>query len=558
MTAPSDGTVTPDPSGPSRPLPRWFWPAAAFVLAVIVYLPSLSNGYTLDDVDAVERDVRLDEHSLVELLLQPYNWHVPAARSPYRPVTTLSYAVCEWLGGGDPFVYHLFNVLLHAATTLLLFGVLRRFGARPAAAGVAAVLFAVHPVHVEAVANIVGRADVLMSFFCLLAVWLWASRSVPRAARITGVCLLYLLAIGAKENGYVLPLLLLLTEAFRAPEAPGTVDGWRARFGRLFGMWPLMAAMSVTLGGYLMVRRSVLGSVFHLDVAAYMAVLPTSTRVTTAVANLLEVARLLVFPNDLSWHYGPAVILPAGPSDLRFWGGVGLVLGLVVLAARSVRGGEAGRWVLLGLGWITASFVLLSNLLVPMPMWLAERTLYLPSAGFAMLCVACMAWMGGRATFESTRRLLGPAFALVVLLAGARTWQYGQVWESNETLFTDLVERHPESFHAPWWAGQRLVDAGQLERGLVWLEQAVELNPNGVMVRLDYTRALLLDGQAARAEEMLRPVPRGLHPYVSVYLAQSLIEQDRHDEARDVVDEGLRFFPDEGLLRGQRDQLGGG
>ena len=87
------------------------------------------------------------------------------------------------------------------------------------------------------------------------------------------------------------------------------------------------------------------------------------------------------------------------------------------------------------------------------------------------------------------------------------------------------------------------------------LEQAVDLNPNGVLVRLDYARALLLDGQSSMAEEILRPIPPGLHPSASVYLAQSLIQQARFAEARDVIERGLALFPDDVRLTEQREVL---
>lgn len=155
------------------------------------------------------------------------------------------------------------------------------------------------------------------------------------------------------------------------------------------------------------------------------------------------------------------------------------------------------------------------------------------------------------------RGVVAVAFALA-LLGGWRSWQYARVWASNDTLMADLVERHPESFHAPWWTGRRLVDAGEIDRGVEWLARAVALNPNEVMVRLDYARALLLAGRSADAEEQLRPIPIGLHPSVSVFLAQSFIFRDRPAEALRAVEEGLRRFPDDPRLREQRRQLGAG
>jgi thioredoxin-like negative regulator of GroEL len=86
----------------------------------------------------------------------------------------------------------------------------------------------------------------------------------------------------------------------------------------------------------------------------------------------------------------------------------------------------------------------------------------------------------------------------------------------------------------------------------------VESNPNEAMVRLDYARALLLAERGTEAEAQLRPIPQGLHPSVSVFLAQSLIFQERMDEAREVIESGLRLFPDEARLKAQLSQVEAG
>jgi hypothetical protein len=537
--------------------PRLPWAVLVGIAAYVVYLPALGNGFTLDDITAVEEDARLRSlDGAIDLVLEPYLWNKPPARSPYRPVTTLSYVLSWHLGGGNPFAFHLFNLLAHVAATLLVLAVLVRLGAPHAAAGIAALLFAVHPVHVEAVANIVGRADVLMTVFCLLGVWIYLASEIPAWVRVGGVSLAYLFAIGAKENGYVLPLLILLVEALRLREEASAATCWGEHISRLLRTWPVHAGMALTLLAYLLVRRSVLGSVVHLDVAPYVAILPATLRTTTAVANLTDVARLLLFPNDLSWNYGPAVLNPAGLGDPRFWGGVATCVLVAALAVKSLGGGPAGRWALLGIGWIAISFALLSNLVLPMPMWLAERTLYLPTVGIALLSIAALGLLRRSGIAHSHRGVVA-VVGLLVVLGSARSWQYSQVWRDNETLVADLIERHPESFYAPWSTGQRLVEAGQVERGLVWLERAVESNPNEVMVRLDYARALLLAERGAEAEAQLRPIPLGLHPSVSVFLAQSLISQERMDEAREVIEGGLQRFPDEARLQAQLSRVEG-
>ncbi len=548
--------------GEAKGTHRWLLASLVAVAAFVTYLPSLANGYAEDDIIFVEGDARLRTwESLPELAFERYHTESTAERSVYRPVTTLSYFASWQLGRGHPFAFHLLNVLAHVAATLLLMSILVRLGIGVTVASLASLVFAVHPVHVEAVANVVGRADILMTLFCLLGVRLWLAGSVPIWARIGGVSLAYLFAVGAKENGYVLPILILLMELIR-PQAQDDPSAGvpagdprskvRALAARACRCGPLLAAMALVLASYLIVRTAVLGAVVQLDVAAYIAVLPEALRRTTGVANLSEAARLLVFPSDLSAYYVPAVLNPAGLGDLRFWSGVALCIGCGALIAVTRRRRPAGPWVLLAFGWIAASYLLLTNLVVPLPMWIAERTLYLPSVGVSLLMVAVLEQVRLHRGSRSLRAL-GGTIVILSALGAWHSWQYSKVWRSSDALYADHVERHPESFRAQWWTGRKLVEAGDIEGGLVWLGRAVELNPNGVRVTLEYTRALLLVQRSGEAEALMRPISRRLHPSVSVYLAQSLIFQDRLPEALRVVAIGLESFPtDERLIEQQR------
>lgn len=550
-----------------RALPRWAPPVIVGFIAALAYVPSLANGFALDDVPAVAQDTRIRSLSAIpDLIASPYLTYMPVERSPYRPVTSVSYALSWALGGGRPVVFHAVNVLLHVAATLLVLSLLGALGAGPRTALAAAALFAAHPLHVEAVAGVVGRADVLATLLCLLAARLHLSRGSARPARVGLVALAYLLALGAKESALVLPLLLLLLDALRERLA-GSDASTRATapagvVRRLLATWPTHAALAAALALFLTARTAVLGGVVQLDIAAYIVALPAGARVTTAVANLAEVARLLVFPLDLSPEYGPGVITPAGLADPRFWSGVataGLALGLGLFG---LRRGTAGAWLALGVAWIAASYALVSNLLLPMPMWLAERTLYLPSVGIAFLVVGAAGLAAARGSGEAAapRVGLGSVLAGVAVVActlgTVHSWRRSGAWRDDATLFADLVARHPESFRAQWWLGGRMVDAGDVEGGLAWLRRAVENSPNSVLLTLDYARALLLTGRSEEAEALVRPISPRLHPSRSVFLAQSLIFQGREAEAAEVVREGLAIFPGDPRLTEQARALG--
>lgn len=533
-----------------RPLAPWSRYGLVALLALVTYLPSLGNGFTLDDADVVRDDERIrDLRAVPELLTQPYLTHVPAARSPYRPLTSVSYALSWSLGNGQPFGFHLTNVVLHVLACVLLLGVLTALGAPNQGATLGAAVFAVHPVHVEAVAGVVGRADVLVATWVLAALLLWLSEGVSKAGRVAGVALIYLLALASKESAVVLPALLVLSVVLKGGET--------AVRKAVVGTLPALAAMALSLVAFLGARRAVLGGVVQLDVASYIAMLSPTERATTAVANLGELLRLLVFPADLAPDYGPEVILPAGAGDVRFWGGVAILLGGLGLVVSGVRRPEGGRlWIAGCVAWIAIAYALLSNLLLPLPMWMAERTLYLASVGVALGVVGVV-----RAVQTEHPRLQPAVVASMLLLivtGGVHAGRHSALWRDDTTLFTDFAERHPESFRAQWWVGSRFVDAGDTERGLEWLGRAHEANPNDALLALDYARTLLIAGRSTEAEAIVRPIPSFLHPSRSVYLAQSLIFQGRAAEAAEAVRDGLSHFPDDARLLGQARELGGG
>ena len=517
-------------------------------LALVVYLPSLGNGFAHDDDGDIVGNTTV--HGLAntgEILTSPYRGAVPPGRSPYRPVTSLTYALNWSMGSGSPVPFHAFNVALHGANTALVTILLTTLGATPLLALLGGAIFAVHPVHVEAVANSVGRADALMALFVLLGALAYLRRFRSDWARVGLVSLAYAMALASKEKGVVLPALLgALSLLF--PGRPGRVGGERR------AQLPVFAALAGVLALYLTVRYQVLGTLFHQDAAAYIVLLPPWLRMTTAVANITELARLFLFPADLVVNYGPDVILPTGIGALRFWVGGGVLLAAGALAVSSLR---RSPWMTLGIVWVVVSLTVVGNLLFPVGFWVAERTLYLPSVGISLLAVGLAQYAVGFLR-ESPPRLRWSAVGaatLLVVLGGARTWTRIPSWYDTETVFMTLAEEHPESFRAQWWMGLRLMDAGEQDRGLEWLGQAVRLNPNGLQLQLDFVRGLLLVGRSEEAVALVSGLPAA-DPSRDVYLTQSHIQLDQPDRAREAVQEGLARFPEDARLLRQARELG--
>src|SRR5437764_10103789 len=198
--------------------PRTRWWLLAAVLLVLVAISSgvgIRNGFTYDDVYVIQQNGIV--HSLHEwwrLFARSY-WPRTYGGDGYRPITMLAFAI-EWVvGGGSPAIFHATNVILYGAVTLAVFWLASAI-LPLTAAWVVAALFAVQPVHVEAVASTVGQSELWVALLLIVATALYARRRLTGDALslrdAIGICACYALALFAKEHAIVLPALLVAVE----------------------------------------------------------------------------------------------------------------------------------------------------------------------------------------------------------------------------------------------------------------------------------------------------------------------------------------------------------
>ncbi len=516
------------------------WRAAAFVAvaASLVYANTLSYGAAWDDSRFVFASGATEGLAAVPVFFgQAMLQDMPAARGAYRPLTVTSYALDWELGNGQASFFHKTNVVLHALVSVLVLVLLVRLGAPLPAAVLGGLLFAVHPVHVEAAANIAGRSELLVTLFALLAVvsYLGPSRAdagPPGPVGTLGVLVLFAAALLAKEHGITVPALLVAVEVLR-PGASGRV--WT----RLRERWPLWAGMGLVAAGYLVARRSALGTLTTYDVAPFIATLTPLQRVTTAIANWTEYARLQLFPFDLIVDYGPAVILPASFGDLRFWLGLAVGLGALLGAAWAYRRHRLGT---LGMVWFGLALLPSSNLVVPIAQWLAERFFYLPSVGVSMAVAALAAALPSRLD-ERGRRLAVGAAAVVVLLFAGRTWTRNQAWVDTGTVIATLIAEHPESWRAQWFLGRMLFEQGRMDEAFTALDSATALQPHAIELPLERAEWLLRSGRPADAEALMRSLPYARHADREAHLVRSLAAQGRFPAADSAMAAARAAFP---------------
>ena len=227
------------------------------VVAAAVFANSLANGFAYDDHHIVFENTAIQSlETLPGTLIAPY-WPNQYGRELglWRPVTTVAFGLQWIVSGGSPWVFHLVNVLGHVAASVLVLLLLAELMPLVAAL-VAAAIFAVHPVHVEAVANVVGFSEVFSTCALLAACLVYLKRP---ASGGWGVALavggLYALGFGAKESAVTLPALVFLLDAARRP------IGVRELGPYLRERWRVYGVMLVVAVGMLAGRFAVLGSV---------------------------------------------------------------------------------------------------------------------------------------------------------------------------------------------------------------------------------------------------------------------------------------------------------
>jgi protein O-mannosyl-transferase len=470
-------------------------PAALAVVALVAtacYLNSLGNRFAFDDLEVVVRNPLVvgGQPGRVSAAFTSHYWaHVRETGSLYRPVTILSYAANHAISGLSPWSYHAANILLHALVSCLVWTLGSRLGLGAPGATAAALVFAAHPVHTEAVAGIVGRAE-LLAAAGVLGAWV-VHLGGAGAARAAGTGLLFALGLFSKENAIVLPAFLVLGDLWRGRREPRSPARPRASIASYAA-----CALVVALWGGM--RSSALPPEPPDLSDSPLAGVAAGTRALTALHVLARDAWLLIWPRTLSADYSfdqiPLVRSAADP--LAIAGAV--LLGLTAWAALGVRRGRTGG-LLAACGIV--SILPVSNLVIPIGTLMAERLLYLPSVFFCLALPLAWSHVARRAERgASTRRAVVPAVVVVlmVIAGGARTLARNADWRDQLTLFETTVRTSPRCARAHYNFGVALEDAGRPAEALAQYGEAIAIDAED---RRSHHNAGLLLAASNRLEE---------------------------------------------------------
>lgn len=445
---------------------------AMMVLATacaVAYSGSPFNGFVADDHAVLEQDpVVTTPGKANDAFQSPYRGVV------YRPLTVWTFAVQWRVHGPAPWAFHLVNVLLHVTMTLLVFSLIRALGRTgPGASLLAALIFAVHTIHTDAVSPVIGRADLLAACASVAAFLAWRRWVLfGRATALAGAGLCYLLGLLSKESAGPFPL---FAAAWVLLDRTG-VEGRRIRSdpgSRRRALAGAIPAFLFPLGCYMAARAAVLDAAGVPAWTPYFASVDGSRTLWTLLGIGARYLWLMVVPYPLSPDYTWESI-PIASSLSEPWPLAGLIgLSLLfagtarLLAHRSAPVLGAG----LGLAWFWV-FMLPATHVIPLMVPMAERLTYLASAGW---CVA-LAPLFEAARRRRLRMARVVAMLYVVILLGM-TLARDRVWRDDLTLWSEAVATHPRSAISLMNLAGALVPAGRTAAAVGAMQRAIEVAP---------------------------------------------------------------------------------
>ncbi len=491
-------------------------PWVLVLITVVAYQNCWRGVFVYDDRLAIEKNPTIRQ------LWPPWGALTPPTATPVaaRPVVNFTLAVNYAISGLKPWSYHLFNLLVHLLSGLLLFGILRRALRDDGLASIAAGLWLVHPLQTESVMYVTQRTELLWSFFFLLALYcVIRSAGSPRpSVWHAGAVVSCALGMGSKEVMVVAPLLILLYDRIFLS------DSWRATFRQRGGLYAGLAAT------WLIVAVWQLGRPRADSVGFDFAQVTAGQYALTQCGVIAHYLRLTFWPRPLVLDYDD---WPVAHSLTAVWRQALLILVLLVATGwacwRRPRAGYLGAWFFLILAPTSSVVPIVTEIA-------AERRMYLPLAAV----IVAVVWAG---------RQLKVWRGLLVMVAGGflvLTMQRNRRYESEITILQSVVVSRPGNARAQTNLGNAYLRQGDLPHAAAHYATAVQLRPRWAEARNNLGVALAGLGRTNEAIAAYRQAAQ-LDPQLldaQFNLGVTLVGQGKYAEAIPHLEAALKLKSD--------------
>ena len=517
---------TPVSAGPRLQFPAWLVALLLAVVTLVVYAPVRYYGFVnYDDPEYVYEN----SHVLTGLTFENIAWAFTRFYAcNWHPLTWISHMLDCQFWGTNAGMHHLVNVTFHTANTVLLFIVLRKMTGAMWRPALVAALFAWHPLHVESVAWIAERKDVLSTFFWLLTIgaYHWFVQQ-PGWRRYLVVMFCFGMGLLAKPMLVTLPFVLLLLDFWPLKRLkPSAGNIWRLVYEKVPLLVMAGASCAVT---YLAQQRE--GAMQPLEN------LPLALRLANALTSYAVYLQKMFWPVDMAVFYP----LPTTVSSWELTGAMVLLAGIttLVIALRN-----RCPYLLVGWFWFVGTLIPVIGLVQVGDQALADRYTYVSSIGVLI----CTIW----GVEELSRRWHHRVFALsfislsLIILCVLLTRQQLRYWQNSETLFRHALKVSPDNYLAHYNLGIALGEKGSDAEATYHYEEAVRLRPNYTDARCNLAVELSRENRSDEAVQQLLDIIRIEPDFYDARndLGVILSKEGRRDEALVQLQEAVRLKPD--------------
>lgn len=534
----------------------WLVPITIAAVTLGVFFPVLQNSFLAwDDQAAFLENPHYRGLGWAELRWMFTTFYT----GHYQPLSWMTLGLDYLLWGMDPFGYHLTNLFLHAANALIFYFFALRLlalalfpSATPQeavalrlAAGVAALLFSIHPLRVESVAWVTERRDVLSAFFflgallCYLQAAAMAQTRRRRLAWLSSALGLYILSLLAKASGMTLPVVLVVLDVYPLKRLGGGPEKWFGREVRTV-WWEKLPFLGFGLAAAVIAGSAQYQTGAMLSLEQH-GIIP---RIGQAFFGLAFYLWKTVVPLNLSPLYEI-------PRTIQLWDGPFLLSEVVVIVISAALV-LVSRWWPAGLAvWMGYATILAPTLGIAQtgPQFVADRYSYLSCLGWAILAGAGLyrcwrGWWNHRVERWIFTALVGLA-AVVIAGLGFLTWRQTQVWRNTESLWRYALDVTPESSIAHYNLAFHLKAQDKLNEAVEHYRHAVRINPGYVEAHTNLANALSgrgqLDDALGHYREALRLSPGSVEAYNNLGIA--LVKKGNVEEAIERYHAALKIAP---------------
>jgi Flp pilus assembly protein TadD len=497
---------------------------------------SYDDNLYVTDNQTVQKGLSWSNAAWAFTTMHAANWH---------PLTWLSLMLDIQLFGLRPGVLHLVNVLFHAINAAMLFLILYRMtGAHWRSAFVAA-LFALHPLHVESVAWVAERKDVLSVFFGLLTIWAYLRYAErPGVLRYAWIVLVFVLSLLSKPMLVTMPFLLLLLDYWPLGRMAGSLQP-------VTGSVPTPQQASLTR--LIVEKIPLIALCTASSVMTVLAQKHGEAMVDLSLRPGLRLANAAVgyarYLEKTFWPWSLSIFYPHPGTALPMWQSAGAVLLLLMITALVMLRIKRSPWLAIGWFWFAGTLVPVIGLVQVGGQSIADRYTYFPLIGvFIMIAWEAPELIKGR---RIGPRALWVASMLVIVVLAGLTWRQLGFWKTHETLFRHALSVTKDNCVALDSLADYLIRKGEIDEAYVDLREALRLCPKDEQAWYNLGVLQRDRGELPEAESSLREALRLKPGYTKAWsnLGAVYLASGRVPEAIDALLEAARHAPGDASIQ---------